>query len=296
MTNKSLFSSIFIALFIIFCVPLALSQEVDDEHEFTYDVNSPNGPDHWGEIHPEWSMCNQGDMQSPIDLTHKRVQTTSKLGRLDRDYKPSNATLINRGHDMMLRWIRGAGHIHINGTEYQLNQLHWHTPTEHTINGRRFNLELHLVHQSADEKIAVVAILYKIGRPDSLLSMMEPYLRAVASTRGVETSVGIIDPRQIKIGSRKYYRYIGSLTTPPCDQNVTWTIVKKVRTVSREQLRVIREAVHDEAEANARPVQALNDRWMTLLLGRRDVENHFVESTLHRNPEKSLEEDPNAKY
>nr|GEU75896.1 alpha carbonic anhydrase 7-like [Tanacetum cinerariifolium] len=237
---------------------------VDDEHEFTYDVNSLNGPDHWGEIRPEWSLCNQGDMQSPIDLTHKRVQTTSKLGRLDRDYKPSNATLVNRGHDMMLRWIGGAGHIHINGTEYQLNQLHWHSPTEHTINGRRFNLELHLVHQSTDEKIAVVGILYKIGRPDTILSMMEPYLRAVASTRGVETSVGIIDPRQIKIGSRKYYRYIGSLTTPPCHQNVTWTIIKKVRTVSREQLRVIREAVHDEADANARPVQAMNDRWLKL--------------------------------
>lgn len=75
---------------------------VDDEREFSYDVNSPNGPDHWGEIRPEWSVCNNGDMQSPIDLTHKRVQTTSKLGRLDRDYKPSNATLINRGHDMMV--------------------------------------------------------------------------------------------------------------------------------------------------------------------------------------------------
>lgn len=65
-------------------------------------MNSPNGPDHWGEIHPEWSLCNQGDMQSPIDLTHKKVQTTSSLGRLDRDYKPANSTLINRGHDMMV--------------------------------------------------------------------------------------------------------------------------------------------------------------------------------------------------
>ncbi|GJU08203.1 alpha carbonic anhydrase 7-like protein, partial [Tanacetum coccineum] len=86
-----------------FCVPLGLSQEVDDEHEFTYDVNSPHGPNHWGEIHPEWNMCNRGYMQSPIDLTHKRLQTTSKLERLDRDYKPSKATLVNRGHDMMIQ-------------------------------------------------------------------------------------------------------------------------------------------------------------------------------------------------
>ncbi|XP_076925678.1 alpha carbonic anhydrase 7-like [Bidens hawaiensis] len=258
-------SSIFlIVLFIILCVPCAKSQEVEDEHEFTYDVNSPNGPDHWGEIHSEWSMCNQGDLQSPIDLTHKRVQTTSSLGRLDRDYKAANTTLVNRGHDMMLKWTGGAGHININGTKYQLNQLHWHTPTEHTVNGRRYNLELHLVHQSIDGKIAVVGIMYKIGRPDSILSLMEPYFKSLAATKGVEMSVGIMDPRGIKVGSRKYYRYIGSLTTPPCYQNVIWTIVKKVRTVSREQLHAIREAVHDDAEANSRPVQPLNNRWIKL--------------------------------
>ncbi|PWA38495.1 bifunctional monodehydroascorbate reductase and carbonic anhydrase nectarin-3 [Artemisia annua] len=257
MDNKSLrFSSILVALFIFFCVPFATSQEVEDEHEFTYDVNSPNGPHHWGEIHPEWSMCNQGDLQSPIDLTHKRVQTTSHLGRLDRDYKPANSTLVNPGHDMMLRWIGGAGHIHINGTEYQLNQLHWHTPTEHIINGRsytyRFNLELHLVHQSTDGKIAVVGIMYKIGRPDSLLSLMEPYFKALASTEDVEKNVGVIDPRKIKVGSRKYFDILVHLQHP------------HVRTVSREQLYAIRDAVHDEAEANARPVQALNNRWLKL--------------------------------
>ncbi|KAI7728271.1 hypothetical protein M8C21_020913 [Ambrosia artemisiifolia] len=167
MVNKNF---LFFALFITFCVAFALSQEVDDEPEFLYDVNSPNGPNHWGEINPEWSLCNNGDMQSPIDLTHKRVLTTSKLGRLDIDYKPANTTLINSGHDMALTWIGGAGHIHINGTEYQLNEAHWHTPTEHTINGQRFNLELHLVHQSIDKKNAVVGILYKLGRPDSFLA------------------------------------------------------------------------------------------------------------------------------
>ncbi|KAI3696946.1 hypothetical protein L6452_29598 [Arctium lappa] len=265
MDNKSLwFSSIFIALFIISYTPFALCQEVDDEHEFSYDINSHNGPNHWGEIHPEWNMCNHGDLQSPIDLTHERVQTTSKLGKLDRDYKPANATFLNRGHDMMLRWIGGAGHVHINGTEYQLNQLHWHTPTEHTVNGRRFNLELHLVHESTDGKIAVIGIMYKIGRPDSLLSVLEPYLKVLADTKGAETKVGIINPRDIKIGSRKYYRYIGSLTTPPCTQNVIWTMVNKVRTASREQVHLIRKAVHDDAEVNARPVQAFNNRWLKL--------------------------------
>ncbi|KAL4560891.1 hypothetical protein LXL04_033047 [Taraxacum kok-saghyz] len=265
MDNKSLwFSSISISIIILFSAPFSISQEVADEREFSYDRNSPIGPHRWGKIHPEWRLCNKGKLQSPINLTHKRVKTTSKLGRLDRNYKPANTTLINRGHDMMLRWVGRAGNIRINRTKYQLIQLHWHTPAEHTINGRRFNLELHMVHQSRHGKIAVVAILYKIGRPDSFLSQLEPYLKALSSTKGVEKSVGVIDPRDIKIGSRKYYRYIGSLTTPPCTENVIWTIVKKVRTVSRAQVRAIRKAVHDESEANARPVQPSNNRRVKL--------------------------------
>ncbi|KAI7750280.1 hypothetical protein M8C21_009782 [Ambrosia artemisiifolia] len=239
----------------------------DDQYKFSYDVNSLNGPDHWGKIRSEWSLCNTGDMQSPIDLIDERVQRTSKLGRLDTHYKPANATLINRGYDMTLTWIGGAGHIHINGTKYQLNQAHWHTPTEHSINGQRFNLELHLVHQSTNDKFAVVGVLYKLGHNDSFIAKIEPYLQALASTKGVNKSVGIIDPRVIKIGnSTEYYRYMGSLTTPACDEGVIWTIVRKVRTVSQEQVRIIREALDDEANGNARPIQPLNNRWVKLYI------------------------------
>ncbi|KAK6163345.1 hypothetical protein DH2020_000209 [Rehmannia glutinosa] len=197
-------------------------------------------------------------MQSPIDLLNERVEIVSHLGRLKRDYEPSNSTLINRGHDMMLRWTNGAGHININGTIFQLRQCHWHTPSEHTINGRRFVMEAHLVHQSDDNRTAVIGIMYKIGR------RFVPLHEAVAETRDVEKTVGIVDPRLIKFGSRKYYRYIGSLTVPPCTQNIVWTIVRKVRTVSREQVRLIRDAVHDESETNARPVQSINDRSINL--------------------------------
>ncbi|XP_021912216.1 alpha carbonic anhydrase 7-like, partial [Carica papaya] len=196
----------------------------------------------------------------PVDLLNERVQIVSHLGRLNRNYKPSNSTLRNRGHDMMLKWEGGAGTLQINGTQYVLQQAHWHSPSEHTINGRRFNLELHMVHESKDGKIAVVGILYKLGRPDSFLSSLEHLLAEVTDTNEEERVVGITDPRDIKIGSRKYFRYIGSLTVPPCTQNVVWTIVRKVRTVSREQIRLLRVAVHDESNTNARPLQAINER------------------------------------
>lgn len=74
----------------------------EDEREFSYDEHHHLGPANWGSIRPEWSMCGNGNMQSPIDLLDRRVEVVSHLGRLHRDYKPSNATLTNRGHDMMV--------------------------------------------------------------------------------------------------------------------------------------------------------------------------------------------------
>ncbi|KAG6778277.1 hypothetical protein POTOM_018131 [Populus tomentosa] len=242
------------------------SQEVEDEREFDYDPYSEKGPAHWGRIRPEWSDCSNGTMQSPIDLLNEIVDIVSDLGRLNRSYKPGNAILKNRGHDIMLKWDSGAGTIDINGTEYVLNQCHWHSPSEHTIDGKRFALELHMVHESLDGKTAVVGILYKIGRPDSFLSSLTKQLESVAGTDERDTVVGVVDPRNIKIGSRKYYRYLGSLTTPPCTENVAWTVVKKVRTVTREQVRLLRVAVHDDSDTNARPLQPLNGRTVKLFI------------------------------
>ncbi|KDP44024.1 hypothetical protein JCGZ_05491 [Jatropha curcas] len=240
------------------------SQEVEDEREFSYEKNSETGPERWGELHPEWSTCSNGTMQSPIDLLNERVEVVSHLGKLKRSYKPSNATLKNRGHDMMLEWENGAGTIEINGTEYVLRQCHWHSPSEHTIDGGRFALELHMVHESQDGKVAVVGIMYIIGRPDSFLSSLTEKLREVSGTEEEETVVGIVNPKDIKIGSRKYYRYIGSLTVPPCTENVVWTISRKVRTVTKEQVELLRVAVHDEADTNARPLQPTNGRSVQL--------------------------------
>ncbi|EOA27729.1 hypothetical protein CARUB_v10023883mg [Capsella rubella] len=223
------------------------SREVENEREFSYEQNKENGPSKWGKIKPEWAMCGKGDLQSPIDLTNKRVTIVTHFQKLTKDYKPCNATLINRGHDMMLRFEgEGPGSFMVNGTdEYKLLQLHWHSPSEHTINGRRFALELHLVHENINGSLAVVTVLYKIGRPDSFLRSLEKKLSVITDQSEAKKNVEMIDPKSIKIGSRKYYRYLGSLTTPPCTQNVIWTIVRKVRTVTRNQVRLLRVAVHD---------------------------------------------------
>ncbi|KAH7655674.1 Carbonic anhydrase alpha-class protein [Dioscorea alata] len=258
MRKLFIFSTILTSLLLL-PIP-SISQEVDDEKEFSYENESEIGPKHWGEIHKDWAMCGKGEMQSPIDLTHERVEVLYHLRPLRRSYKPANAVMKNRGHDIMVQWKEEAGGIWINRTKYLLKQVHWHSPSEHTINGHRYSLELHMVHESGDQKIAVVGILYKIGRPDTFLAKMEGYIRKLVDIEGGEEKKGKVDPREIKKGSRKYYRYMGSLTTPPCTEGVIWTIVHKVRTVSREQVRLLREAVHDDNEMNARPTQKINER------------------------------------
>ncbi|CAN8295040.1 unnamed protein product [Cochlearia groenlandica] len=229
MKNSCMFFMFIIILTIVSISNAASSHgEVEDEHEFNYKKNDEKGPERWGEIKTEWEMCGKGEIQSPIDLMNKRVNIVSHLGRLNRDYVPSNnATLKNRGHDIMLRFEDGAGSIKINDTKYELQQLHWHSPSEHTINGKKFALELHMVHEAKNEKMAVVTILYKIGRADTFIKSLEKELEGIATMEESEKSVGMINPKNIKIGSRKYYRYIGSLTTPPCTQNVTWSVVRK---------------------------------------------------------------------
>ncbi|XXG50535.1 hypothetical protein AAC387_Pa02g4527 [Persea americana] len=234
-----------------------MPQNKEDEHPFDYSRGSGRGPERWGRINPEWKICNAGLMQSPVDLLDKRVEIMPELGRLRRNYKPALATLTNRGHDIMLKWKQEAGTITVDGVKFHLTQCHWHSPSEHSFNGSRYQLELHMVHESRRGDIAVVGSIYKYGKPDPFLSKLIPHIRDLEED---EKDVGIVNPRETKIGARRYFRYMGSLTVPPCTEGVIWTIANKVLTVSREQVSALREAVHDGFEANARPVQSHNDR------------------------------------
>ncbi|XP_062082124.1 alpha carbonic anhydrase 7-like [Humulus lupulus] len=263
--NKVILSC-FLYVFLALHFSPAASQEVEDTREFAYESWSMRGPARWGMIRPEWRMCSNGTMQSPIELLDQRVRLVSSLGRLKSRYIPSNATLRNRGHDMMLKWTSNtAGFVELNRTRYYLQQSHWHSPSEHTMNGKRFDLELHLVHQSLTGQLAVIGIMYQIGAADSFLTSMEGHLMHAISNRTYqERSVGVVDPSLIKFGSRRYYKYIGSLTVPPCTQNVIWLVVREVRTVARGQVSLLHVAVNDGSDTNARPIQHVHGRTLEL--------------------------------
>ncbi|KAL2502705.1 Alpha carbonic anhydrase 7 [Forsythia ovata] len=193
-------------------------------------MGSPKGPEKWGELKPEWAACKNGKMQSPIDLSNARVKFISQPEI--RNYKPSNATLKNTGFEISVNWNNDTGSIFINGTEYLLQQVHWHTPSEHTIKGKRYDMELHMVHESFDlnvqNRTTVIGVLYKIDRPDEFLSKLNKSISSLIGKKGEERELGIIDPNDIQAESQSYYRYMGSLTTPPCNEGVIWSVNTKV--------------------------------------------------------------------
>lgn len=257
---------ILLLIFILHSTSISAQElEVEDEREFDYLEGSGKGPRYWGDIKKEWAACKNGEMQSPIDLSSERVKIMASSGNLKRKYKPANASVYNRGHDIQVQWDGTpgpAGSIKINGSDYFLHQCHWHSPAEHSINGRRYDMELHMVHVNllnVNNRIAVVGQFYKIGQPDPFLAKLMGHIKSMTDSKGGKY-MGVIDAREIKMGGKKYYRYMGSLTVPPCTEGVFWTINKKVRTVSREQVSLLREAVHDYAEQNARPLQPLKQR------------------------------------
>lgn len=235
-----------------------------EEHgDYDYDENGGRGPSEWGNLKPEWAICKKGKRQSPVDLTNVTVELVTDSEEVYAEYQPSFTTLLNRGHDVALQWKGDAGSIEINGIQYQLQQVHWHAPSEHTVRGKRYELERHAVHVNVDtNEIAVIGVLYKIGRNDPFLFKLGRYLKTMAETSVKETFPGIIDPNDTTVNDESFYRYTGSLTTPPCTEGVTWTLQKKIRTVSRRQVDLLLDVV--DGNENARPLQPVNKRKMYL--------------------------------
>ncbi|KAK7341865.1 hypothetical protein VNO80_24806 [Phaseolus coccineus] len=264
LTRQALICSLLTALVLLSC-PITMSEEVENENEFSYDMKSKTGPDNWGDIKPEWNLCKKGSMQSPINLLND-VQKVSNLGKLNIKYNPSKAVLINRGHDIKVKWVGGKSSIEINGTKYELIQSHWHSPSEHAIDGTRLDLELHMVHQTPSGEFAVLGIMYRAGREDPFVSLLAKDLEAISDHTGAEKEVAEVDPNLVKEGSSVslYYRYAGSLTTPPCSENVIWTVLREVRSISQDQIKLLQEVVEDHSRANARPLQQLNNRLVQL--------------------------------
>jgi len=227
----------------------ALSYAEEGVH-WTYEGHA--GAKHWGDLEKEYATCKLGKHQAPIDIETGRVKTADSEP-IKLSYNGANAEVINTGHSVQVEPVDG-GTLTVDGVEYKLVQFHFHTPSEEKINGKHHAMVAHLVHKSADGKLAVIAVLFDLGRENRTLQPIFANLPAKAGDK--RPLDGTINVAEIVPENRASFMFEGSLTTPPCSEDVHWIVMKTPMTISSRQL----DAFKKLYPMNARPTQPLNGR------------------------------------
>ena len=208
------------------------------------------GPDRWVKLKPEFSAC-AGKNQSPIDVSGL---IEAQLPPVKFDYKQGGSEVVNNGHAIQVNYDAGSG-IEVDGTRFDLKQFHFHSPSENRINGKSFPLEAHLVHADKDGNLAVVSVMFDEGKENSAVGAA--WGQMPKSAGGKNALPNKVAATGILPADRDYYRYNGSLTTPPCSEGVRWIVMKKPLTVSKQQIETFQKTI---GFANNRPLQAVNAR------------------------------------
>lgn len=206
----------------------------------------------WARWHPAAEECHVGDAQSPIDVV-RGVATDGEPASVVLDYRPVRANEILLGHTLRVELEPGCRML-LDGVEHELVEFHFHTPSEHTLDDQRFALEIHLVHRSAAGDVAVLGVLARTGTPHPEL---ERVLRRRPDQPGAEEHLDRpLDPTALLPDEPTFYRYDGSLTTPPLSEGVRWIVLESPIETSPTQLHALADLFPD----TARPRQPRNDR------------------------------------
>ncbi|WP_226661157.1 carbonic anhydrase [Microbulbifer aggregans] len=210
------------------------------------------GPDHWGNLAPEYAMCALGSEQSPVDILH--TIEDEGLNNLRLRYNPTRLKVVNNGHALKVPVEAGSSFDTRLYGEYQLLQFHFHAGSEHTVMGMQYPLEVHFVHGNDEGQLAVVGVLFEAGD-------YNPTLQAILNNAPAQKGEILVDgatinPRRLLPEDREYFHYSGSLTTPPCSEGVEWFVMDEPLEASPKQLAQF-ESFYS---GNFRPVQPLNHR------------------------------------
>lgn len=208
-------------------------------------------PANWSKLDPKFALCGAGRNQSPIDLARF---IAADLKPLKLEYRAGAADIVNNGHTIQVDYAPGSS-LAVDGRKFELKQFHFHAPSENTIGGKHFPLEGHLVHADKDGNLAVVAVMFRDGAANALLAKLWDKLPRKAGDKSA-LPAGLSAASLLPAG-RDYYRFNGSLTTPPCSEGVWWLVMKEAATVSKAQVEQFSKAV---GFANNRPVQPVYAR------------------------------------
>ena len=210
-----------------------------------------SGPDFWGSLSDDYMDCQIGREQSPIDINNPI--RSGELKNLVFYYKPSSVTIINDGHSISGSFSPG-NYLEYQGNSFSLVSFSLHLPSEHTVDGIPFDMEMQFVHRSGDGKSLNLGIFIEEGnRPNKFLSGLWKGMPKKPQQSGGEVR---LDLMKILPKNHKYYAYKGSQTTPPCREGVEWLLLVQTIKVSSKQIDEFIEIYRN----NSRPIQAINKR------------------------------------
>ena len=220
-----------------------------EQHEWDY--GKEHGPLHWGEIKPEFAPCRAGQRQSPVDVAKTEK---ADLPAIEFDYRPSPLRIIDNGHTILVTYASGSS-IRVADTRYDLKQFHFHRPSESTIRGRSADMELHLVHADATGHLAVVGVMLDHGQENALVHELWKDIPHDKEREALIDGVSI-NAADLLPANRGYYTFEGSLTTPPCTEDVTWFLLKQPVQISADEVAAFAKLYPKDA----RPTQPLHGR------------------------------------
>lgn len=219
------------------------------DHHWEYSGSA--GPDAWGNIAPEFVECARGHYQSPINIEGAMPSLHPPLAI---DYTREGKEIVNNGHTVQINFPSG-NNLRLEDGVYELKQVHFHTPSENRIEGKSYPLEAHFVHADAQNNFAVIAVMFEKGQFNGALQRLWTQLPGRDSPAVALQAA--VSAKQLMPPRRDYYRFSGSLTTPPCTEGVRWIVLKEPVAAAKEQIKAFETVM---GHHNSRPLQPRNGR------------------------------------
>lgn len=231
---------------------LLLANDAQSKHDaIHWGYTGHNTPQKWAELSKEYRECGVGLNQSPINIIHS---LHAHLPPLNPNYTSDSNYIADNGHTVQVNMEKGSS-IELDGILFELKQFHFHSPSENHIDNKIFPLEGHFVNLDKDGNIAVLAVMFEEGETNKALAKfweMMPTKAGEIKTLKLHQIANALLPKD-----KHYYRFNGSLTTPPCTEGVRWFVFKEHLSISKEQIEKFHQIMHGD---NNRPVQPLDAR------------------------------------
>lgn len=235
-------------LFTLLSSIILTSGSVVASEKIHWEYSGDAGPKNWGTLDEKFKTCATGRNQSPIDLNNF---IEADLKTIDFNYATQATEILNNGHTIQANYAPGSK-IKVDGIDFELKQFHFHTPSENHIESQSFPMEAHLVHADSDGNLAVIAIMFSEGKDNlAIEELWSSMPEQAGDKRFLKGKVSAID---LLPKDQDYYRFNGSLTTPPCTEGVRWLVMKNPVNVSKEQVKTFADIMH---HANNRPIQGI---------------------------------------